>query len=104
MKKEEILEKSRNSKEDEGEQFIENRSRRYGVTGFMLMFIAITLFNLINNIDNHVASILFFAYVSAEAFCRYRIGKNKFFLLTTICGGGASVLGLVNYVLNILWL
>ncbi len=97
MKREEILEKSRTSKEDEGVQYIENKSRKYGVIAFTTMFFIITIFNHINKIDNDIAKILFLAYLSAEAFGRYKIGNEKFFLVTTIASGLASVLTFIVY-------
>ncbi len=99
MRREEILEKSRTNKEDEGEHYIENKSRKYGVIAFTTMFFVITIFNHIYKIDNKIASILFLAYLSAEAFGRYKTGNERFFLITTIAGALASVLNFIIYAL-----
>lgn len=44
---EEILKRSRAEKEDEGNTFLENRGRRFGVAGFCLVFIGLLVFNMI---------------------------------------------------------
>ncbi|WP_157764420.1 DUF6442 family protein [Paenibacillus riograndensis] len=38
MKKEEILQKSREEKKDEGKEFIFNKGRKSGVIGMVIMF------------------------------------------------------------------
>ena len=46
MDREEILKKSRESKEDEGATYAENKGRRYGVAAFCSLFAVIIFFNL----------------------------------------------------------
>ncbi len=47
MKKEEILEKSRAEKKDEGVEFALEKGRLYGVTGMTLLYFALLIFNCI---------------------------------------------------------
>ena len=46
MTKEEILERSRKEKKDEGTEYMMNRGRRYGVMAMSSMFIILAVFNL----------------------------------------------------------
>ena len=68
MKKEEILEKSRAEKKDEGVEFALEKGRLYGITGMTLLYLALLVFNRIYEQNN---SSLF------EMFGRYRVRKNK---------------------------
>ena len=45
MNRDEILQRSRAEKEDEGNTFLENRGRRFGVVGFCAMYILLVVFN-----------------------------------------------------------
>ena len=45
MNRDEILQRSRAEKEDEGNTFLENRGRRFGVVGFCTMYILLVVFN-----------------------------------------------------------
>ena len=45
MNRDEILQRSRAAKEDEGNTFLENRGRRFGVVGFCAMYILLVVFN-----------------------------------------------------------
>ena len=47
MDRDEILRRSREEGEDEGDIFAENRGRRFGVVGFSLMFAVLQVFDLI---------------------------------------------------------
>lgn len=102
MKKEEILEKSRESKEDEGTVYAENKGRRYGVAGFCVVFIIIMIFNIFTNQNNFAPYSMFFAYIAAEAYGRYRITKQKSLRATIILGAVASILFLVCHVMTVL--
>ena len=47
MDRDEILRRSRAEKEDEGNTFLENKGRRWGVAGFCSLYILLVVFNLI---------------------------------------------------------
>jgi hypothetical protein len=102
MDKDEILKRSRDLKEDEGDLYAENRGRRYGVMGFCAVFIAILFFNLFTGQSNFVPYSMFFAYLAAESYGKYRIVRKKAFLASTVLGTISSVLFFVCHSLEVL--
>ena len=102
MEKEEILKMSRSQKEDEGTVYADNKGRRYGVVGFCSIFIIIMFFNLFTNQPNFVPFSMFWAYMSAEAYGKYRITKAKTFLVTVVFAAIASAAFLACHVFEVL--
>lgn len=104
MQKDEILERSRNERKDEGMENAENRGRKIGFIIFVCLFIALTLFNIMRGEfrTQHAISVLFWAFLSAEAYGKYRFAKNKAYLVTAIAGGIASLASLANYIMTVL--
>lgn len=102
MDKEEILKKSREQKEDEGIVFADNKGRRYGEIGFCSIFIIIMLFNFFNKQNNFIPFSMFWAYISAETFGKYRITKKKALMVTTVFAAIASVAFLICHMLAVL--
>jgi len=100
--KEEILKKSREQKEDEGLVYADNKGHHYGVIGFGSVFIIIMFFNIFTKQNNFVPYSMFFAYMSAEAYGKYRVIKSKSLMLTTVLASIASILFLTCYVLEVL--
>lgn len=103
MDREEILKRSREQKEDEGTVYADNKGRRYGVIGFCSVFIIILLFNILTKQNNFVPYSMFFAYVAAEAYGRYRATKAKMLMVTTVTSSIAAVGSLACYALGVLW-
>jgi hypothetical protein len=102
MNKDEILKKSRELKEDEGTIYTDNKGRRYGVIAFSSIFIIITFFNLFTSQNNFVPYCMFFAYMSAEAYGKYRATKSKTFMTTTVLASFASFAFLICYIFVVL--
>lgn len=102
MNKEEILKKSREQKEDEGVAYAEDKGRRYGVMGFCAVFIVIIFFNLFTGQNNFVPNSMFFAYLAAEAYGKYRLDRKKAFMTTTVFGAIASVLFLICHIMKVM--
>lgn len=102
MDKEEILKKSREQKEDEGTVFADNKGRRYGVIAFSSVFIIIMFFNIFTKQNNFVPYSMFFAYMSAEAYGKYRITKSKALMVTTVLASIASVAFIACHVMKVL--
>lgn len=102
MDKEEILRKSREAKEDEGEEYLENKGRSFGVIGFCVVFIAIMFFNISTHQNNFVPYSMFFAYMAAEAYGKYKIKKQKAYMVTIGCGSLSSILFFICHVLDVL--
>jgi hypothetical protein len=103
MNKEDILAKSRNEKSDEGMQQAENKGRRIGVSAFCGIFIFIVIFNLFNGQQSFAPQAMFWAFVAAEAYPKYRFTKQKSYLVSTIAGSIASVAFLANFIVATLW-
>lgn len=99
MNKDEILEKSRAEKDDEGMQEAENRGRRIGEIAFCSIFIFIVLFNFFTGQDNYAAMSMFWAFMAAQAYPKYQFTKKKVFLVTAIAGAAASIASLVSFII-----
>ena len=102
MNRDEILAKSRAEGIDEGAREAENRGRKMGVTAFCLMEVAVAAFNALTEQPNYVPLALFWTFLAAEAYPRYRFSKDKSLLVTTIAGGLLSIANLINYVIDVL--
>lgn len=100
MKKNDILEKSRDSHHDEGLEFAENQGRRIGFIVFAILFTFLAIFNMFFGESStfHAISSLFWAFTAAEAYGKYRFFKGKINLITTIAGALASIFSVANYI------
>jgi len=102
MGKEEILKRSRAEKEDEGETYAADRGRRAGVMAFCLVFIAIVAFNLITGQNSYAPFAMFWAYIAAEGWGKYRVSGAKVHLWTVIFGGVGAVCWLGCHILTVI--
>jgi len=106
MNKEEILNKSRQEKFDEGMLHSEEKGRKIGIKVFCGVFIFIVLFNMFfshgNNTTFYAVSSMFWAFAAGEAFPKYQFTHNKAFMVTTVVGGIASAAYLASFVLSVL--
>lgn len=104
MNKEEILAKSRQSFKDEGLEYAENEGRKIGFIAFTLLFVFLIIVSLFfgETSTSYAVSSLFWAFIAAEGYTKYRFLSKKVYLITLIAGSIASVLSVVNYVLAIL--
>lgn len=91
MNKEEVLMKSRQEKTDEGMTAAEAAGRKIGITAFCIVFVIITLFNFFNGESNYGPMAMFWAFLAAEAYPKYRFTKNKAYLITVVAGAIASI-------------
>ena len=82
MDRDEILRRSRAEKEDEGNTFLENRGRRWGVAGFCSLYLLLVVFNLITGRSSYSIHALFWCYISLEAWGKYRTCGRRIFLMT----------------------
>lgn len=102
MKKEEILRKSREEKNDEGVTYEKNEGLRFGVIGFCTIFVIIMVFNIIMKQNNFVPYSMFFGFMACEALGKYRFKKTNAYLFTIILASVASILFLACYILTVL--
>lgn len=103
MNREEILAKSRKENNDEGLIEAENRGRKIGIAVFCSVLIFIIIFNLFNAQSNYVPMALFWAYIAAETYPKYKFTSKSGYLITVIAGAVASIAYLLCHVLMVLW-
>ncbi|WP_068614657.1 DUF6442 family protein [Paenibacillus tuaregi] len=101
MKKEEILEKSRNEKRDEGKEYVFDKGRKSGFFGMLVIFCILAVFNLYTNRQetNSALIAVMFGYLGCEGLGMYSVTKKKMHLLNFIAGSiiGISFLGVYLY-------
>lgn len=102
MDREDILRRSREEKQDEGRTYVDNWGRRVGVVGFCLMFLVILVFNYCTGQNNCGLMALFWAYVAAEAWGRYRACRVRGQLFIALAGALGALCWLAAYVLGVL--
>ena len=93
MNREEILAKSRAEKMDEGMQQAENRGRRIGVSAFCCVYVFIVIFNFVQGYPSYGFHAMFWAFVAAEAYPKYRF---------TVGGALACAASLGSFVISVL--
>ena len=77
MEKQDILEKSRREKRDEGVTYAENAGRRYGMIAFCLLNSAVILYNLVKGLDSYLPLALFWGYLAAEGLGKYQVRRDS---------------------------
>ena len=96
--KEKILERSRNAKKDEGEEYAQLKGRKLGEYTLFAVLIPIALFTLFTR-----ELVAFFS--SATAMCtfafgqglvEYRFTKRKCHLILTIVAGVSAIVGIIS--------
>ena len=99
MKKDEILQKSRQSNNDEGIEYAENRGRKIGFIAFSL-FIFIYIFNLFFGDPRtfYAISPLFWIFMAGEAYGKFCFTKKGVYLITTIAACISSILFTVKFI------
>lgn len=99
MEKDEILEKSRKEKRDEGKEFIFDKGRKSGTIGMMAIFFILAVYNLYTNhkSENFALLSVIFGYLSCESFGMYYVTKRKFDILNAIVGAVICICSMVTY-------
>lgn len=101
MNKEEILAKSRRENLDEGKTNAENQGLKIGSIAFTALIVFLILFNLCTNQPNDALLAIFWAFLAAQSYPRYRFSKEKSFLVTTIGGSLLSIANLATYIISV---
>ena len=102
MDRDEILRRSRAEKEDEGNTFLENRGRRWGVIGFCVMTIVLLVFNLATGQNSYSVVAMVWSDGSLEAWAKYRISRRRAFLATAVLAALCALSFLACHVLYVL--
>ena len=99
MTKQEILEKSRRQKTDEGVEYMENKGRKIGFTAFCMVYIFEVIVNSLKGNDIYGISALFWTFIAAESIVKYTFSKQKSILALAIFSAVAAALSLLSFVL-----
>ena len=102
MDREEILKRSRAEKEDEGEKFLADRGRRWGVVGFCLMTIVLLAFDAATGQNSYSVLAMFWSYISLEAWGKYRTCGRRIFLTTAGLAVVSALCFLACHVIRVL--
>lgn len=103
MNKEEILAKSRLEQKDEGMLQAENEGQYIGILAFNIIFIIIIILNLLTGHHNYSAMAMFWAFVSAESYPKYKFTKKNMYLFFTIISAIACILFLLCFLIDLFW-
>lgn len=78
MERDEILRRNKQStKEDEGEQYIEMQSKRFGEIGLCSFFIVLILYKLFKGLPANDLLAIFWGYLGVGSVYKYRFLKTK---------------------------
>ena len=102
MDRDEILRRSRAEKEDEGNTFLENKGRRWGMVGFCAMTIVLLVFNLATGQNSYRVLAMFWSYIALEAWAKYRVSRRHTFLTVAVLAAFSSLCFLDCHVLGVL--
>ena len=96
MNKEDILRKSRNEHKDEGMIQVENKGREIGYIVFVIVFLIVILMNMFHGVDNYGPFAMFWAFLAAESYPKYKFTKRKSDLFTIILSSIGAILWLIT--------
>lgn len=100
MNRDEVLERSRKEKIDEGMVEAENTGRKVGYFAFSMMYLFLVFFNMHikENRTTLALAALYWVIVTSETYGKYRFSKKNWHLITTIMHGIASLTCLLIYI------
>ena len=99
MDREEILRRNKQTQQDEGEKFIEDRSRRMGEIGLGIFFILLWGYKTWKGLPGQDLLALFWGYLGLGYIEKYRYYKTTSSLVSAICGMIAAVAFALRYVI-----
>ena len=102
MDKEKILLRSRNEQNDEGLMDAENQGRKLGVSAFTAVFCIIVLLNFFYGKNNDAAMAMYFTYIAAEAYPKYKFTGKKYQILIVLISGFAALYFLLCFIFGTL--
>lgn len=70
---------------------------------FAGLYIVLKIFNLCAGQGSLAPDAMFWAYVAAEAWGRYRAGRGRGLLTAAVLSAAVSALSLACYVMTVLW-
>jgi hypothetical protein len=101
MNRDDILERSRKEKEDEGQVAADNTGRKIGYLAFIVVYILLVIYSMLSGEYKTMWAIigLFWVPITFLHYGRYRFSKEKKYLVTAIICGIASITTLLAYVI-----
>ena len=102
MNREEILAKSRKENRDEGLLNAQHKGMAAGVITLILMYLVISIVSAIKDQPTHAVSAIFWAYIAAEAFPKFRFTRKAMYLAVLITGALASAASLARFLIDVL--
>ena len=101
IKRDEILQKRRQSNNDEGMEYAENQGRKIGFIAFTILFIFIAIFNLFfgDPRTSYATFSLFWIYIAGEVYEKFCFTKRGLDIITTIVASFSSILFTVKFIL-----
>ncbi len=102
MNKDEILEKARNEKNDEGFDSTRYKlySRWYRFSTFLIL--ALYIFNKVHRLDSYDIFIFYWGISAIEYYSKYRINENIFDMIKAVGTAIASLYCLVSYIFSVI--
>lgn len=102
MKKEEILERSRNEKRDEGKEFTFDSGRKFGAVGMLIIFSFLGFYNLYHNLreTNYALLAMFFGYLGCESIGIYHITRKTKDFINIIVACLLSICFMILYLIR----
>lgn len=101
MNRDEILNRNKaGNPKDEGVEYVENKSKRYGEIGMCVAFILLVIYNFAKRLPIYDLLAIFWGYLGVSYIYKYKTYKTKKSLLTAICGMIAAFVFLLDYILQ----
>ncbi|WP_294373204.1 DUF6442 family protein [uncultured Clostridium sp.] len=101
MNREEILERNRKSKPvDEGEQYVEDKSRNVGEIGIIMFFIILFVYKEWKGIPTEDLIGLFWGYLGFSYIGKFKYYRTKRYLVCTILGLLGALIFITSYMLK----
>lgn len=98
MNKDEILNKSRESKKDEGAEFIESKGVQLGLVIFIVISFFMIIFNEVVGLKSFDIYTLTLIFLSTESITKYRFTHKKRYVIITIFYVTLGIISLLAYI------
>ena len=102
MNREEILEKSRNERRDEGEIQAENKGMYIGNIVFTFAFLALLILNYLCNQKSWGYVALASTFEIGESYAKYKFSKNRWDMLAVVGSILACIGAFTVYIVDVL--
>jgi hypothetical protein len=101
MNRDEILKRNKQAAaKDEGEQYVEMQSRRFGEIGLSVFFIALILYKFLKGLPANDLLAVFWGYLGVGYIYKYKFLKTKGSFFNAVCGMIAAICFALVYILQ----